>query len=151
MRFALFLLSLFLSFTLPFSLLADDYIYDSPYGGKKVGKIDEDGFIYDSPYGGKKIGRVNDGFVYDSPYGGKKVGRINEEGKIYDEPYGGKPVGRYEDGKIYDEPYGGSTVGRTENKNGSGYWLLNNELRKNLMDKGKGSQKAQRDRCSRDR
>jgi hypothetical protein len=108
-----------------FSLsLADDYIYDSPYGGKKVGKIDDDGFIYDSPYGGKKIGRVNDGFVYDSPYGGKKVGRINEDGKLYDEPYGRQAVGRYEDGKVYDEPYGGKAIGKTKNKDGSGYWLL---------------------------
>jgi hypothetical protein len=81
MRFALFFLSLLLSLILPFSLLADDFIYDSPYGGKKFGKIDDDGFIYDSPCGGKKIGRVNNGFVYDSPCGGKKVGRIKEDGK----------------------------------------------------------------------
>ena len=52
------------------------------------------------------------------------MGRIKEDGKLYDEPYGGKPVGRYEDGKVYDEPYGGSVIGRTGNKDGSGYWLL---------------------------
>ena len=38
MRFVLFFISLLLSLTLPFSLLADDFIYDSPYGGKKVGE-----------------------------------------------------------------------------------------------------------------
>ena len=68
---------------LPFSF-GDEYIYDSPYGGKKVGKIDKDGVIYDSPYGGKKIGKVKHGVVYDSPYGGKTVGRIEEDGKLYD-------------------------------------------------------------------
>jgi hypothetical protein len=29
---------------------ADDYVYDSPYGGKKIGKVDKNGYIYDSPY-----------------------------------------------------------------------------------------------------
>ena len=77
------------------STWADDYIYDRPYGGKKVGRIDENGFIYDGAYGGKKIGRVKDGKVYDKAYGGKSVGRIDEDGKLYDAPYGGKPVGRY--------------------------------------------------------
>jgi len=37
---------------------ADDYIYDRPYGGKKVGRVDENGFVYDKAYGGNKIGRV---------------------------------------------------------------------------------------------
>ncbi len=64
--------------TIPIITLADDYIYDAPYGGKKVGRIDDRGVIYDSAYGGKKIGRVKDGIVYDKVYGGKKVGRIEE-------------------------------------------------------------------------
>jgi hypothetical protein len=101
--------------------IADDFIYDSPYGGKTVGKIDDDGFIYDSPYGGKKIGRVEDGVVYDRSYGGSRVGRIEEDGRLYDKPYGGSAVGRHEDGKVYDKPYGGSAIGRTENREGSGY------------------------------
>lgn len=29
---------------------ANDAIYDGPYGGKKVGKIDDDGMIYNRPY-----------------------------------------------------------------------------------------------------
>ena len=115
------LLLLFATATVP---LADDYIYDSPYGGKKVGRVDERGFIYDDAYGGKKIGRVEDGKVYDKAYGGKKVGRIEENGKMYDDAYGGKAVGRYEDGKVYDNDYGGKAVGKTESKDGTGYWLL---------------------------
>ena len=34
---------------------ADDYIYDEPYGGKKIGRIDEKGFVYDKSYRGKKL------------------------------------------------------------------------------------------------
>ena len=60
---------------------ADDYIYNQPYGGKKVGRVDENGFVYDGAYGGKKVGRVKDGKVYDEAYGGKSVGRIGEDGK----------------------------------------------------------------------
>ena len=71
MRFVLF----FLSLTLPFSLMADDFIYDSPYGGKKVGRIKEDGKLYDEPYGGKPVGRYEDGKIYDEPYGGSAIGR----------------------------------------------------------------------------
>ena len=118
------ILLLLLLTAVPTLSFADDFIYDKPYGGKKVGRTEDKGFIYDKPYGGKKIGRVEKGTVYDKPYGGKKVGRIEENGKLYDKPYGGKPVGRYEDGKVYDDPYGGSAIGRTERKDGSGYWLL---------------------------
>jgi hypothetical protein len=39
--------------------MADDYIYDSPYGGKKVGRIKENGKLYDEPYGGTAIGRTD--------------------------------------------------------------------------------------------
>ena len=102
----------------------DDYIYDSPYGGKKIGRVDENGFVYDEAYGGKKIGRVKDGKVYDQVYGGKSIGRIAEDGKLYDAPYGGKAVGRYKDGKVFDSPYGGSVIGDSDSKEGSGYWLL---------------------------
>ena len=118
------ILPLLLLFTTPAVPLADDYIYDKPYGGKKVGRINEKGYIYDKAYGGKKIGRVEDGKVYDKAYGGKKVGRIEENGKMYDEAYGGKAVGRYEKGKVYDDDYGGKAVGKTDNKDGAGYWLL---------------------------
>ncbi len=38
---------------------------------KKVGRIDNDGVVYDSPYGGKKIGRLENGKVYDKTYGGQ--------------------------------------------------------------------------------
>jgi len=34
---------------------ADNYIYDQPYGGKKIGRVDENGFVYDGAYGGKKL------------------------------------------------------------------------------------------------
>jgi len=30
------------------------------YGGKKIGRVDENGFVYDRAYGGKKIGRVKE-------------------------------------------------------------------------------------------
>lgn len=46
-------------------------------GGSKVGRMDKDGFIYYKPYGGSKIGRVDDGFVYDRPYGGSKIGKTD--------------------------------------------------------------------------
>ncbi len=118
------ILLLFLLTAVPTISFADDFIYDKPHGGKKIGRTDDKGFIYDKPYGGKKIGRVEKGVVYDKPYGGKKVGRIEENGKLYDKPYGGTSVGRHEDGKVYDKPYGGSAIGRTENKDGAGYWLL---------------------------
>jgi hypothetical protein len=119
MLFALLLTGMALS-----PSFADDYVYDSPYGGKKIGKVDENGYIYDSPYGGKKIGRVKDDFVYDSPYGGKKVGRIEDNGKIYDKPYGGRAVGRYDDGKVYNNPYGGKAIGSADSNEGAGYFLL---------------------------
>ena len=126
------LLLVLLLLAVPLTLCANDFIYDHPYGGKKVGRTDERGFIYDKPYGGNKIGRVEKGVVYDSPYGGHKVGGIEDNGKLYDKPYGGTAVGRYKDGKVYDKPYGGSAIGRTDNKNGAGYWLL-----KDTEDDGK--------------
>jgi hypothetical protein len=103
---------------------ADDYIYDSPYGGKKIGRVDDNGYVYDKAYGGKKIGKVKDGKVYDKAYGGKSIGRIAEDGKLYNEPYSGNAVGRYKDGKVYDSPYGGSVIGESDSKKGAGYWLL---------------------------
>ena len=106
---------------------ADDFIYDRPYGGKKIGRIDENGFVYDKAYGGKKIGRVKDGEVYDKAYGGKAIGRIDDDGKLYNEPYEGKSVGRYKNGKVYDSPYGGSVIGGSDSKEGVGYWLLEEE------------------------
>ena len=30
------------------------------YGGKKIGRVDENGFVYDRAYGGKKVGRVKE-------------------------------------------------------------------------------------------
>ena len=123
------ILPLLLILTTPTFLLADDYIYDSPYGGKKVGRINEKGYIYDKAYGGKKIGRVEDGKVYDKAYGGRKVGRIEENGKLYDKAYGGKTVGKYEDGKVYDNDYGGKAIGKTGNKDGAGYWLLKEKVK----------------------
>jgi hypothetical protein len=65
------ILTLFLIFIISTIVIADDFIYDKPYGGKKVGRTDDKGFIYDKPYGGNKIGRVEKGTVYDKPYGGK--------------------------------------------------------------------------------
>ena len=41
------ILTLLLLLTTSTLLLADDVIYDKPYGGKMVGKIDDNGFIYD--------------------------------------------------------------------------------------------------------
>lgn len=45
------ILTIFLLLTIPILTFADDIIYDKPYGGKRVGKIDDKGFIYDCPYG----------------------------------------------------------------------------------------------------
>jgi hypothetical protein len=60
----------------------------------------------------------------------KKVGRIEENGKLYDKPYGGTSVGRHDDGKVYDKPYGGSAIGRSDKKDGAGYWLLKEKVKK---------------------
>jgi len=68
----------------------DDYLYDSPYGGKKVGRIDEKGCIYDSAYGGKKVGRVDDGYVYDDAYGGKRLAGLKIMGSSMMSPTGEK-------------------------------------------------------------
>jgi hypothetical protein len=59
-------------------------VYDSPYGGKKVGRIEDNGKIYDKPYGGKAVGRYDDGKVYNNPYGGKAIGSADsKEGAGY--------------------------------------------------------------------
>jgi hypothetical protein len=58
---------------------ADDYIYDRPYGGKKVGRVDENGFVYDGAFGGKKIGRVKNGQVYDRAYDGSVIGESDSK------------------------------------------------------------------------
>ena len=120
---AIILISLFTTAT----TWANYYIYDQSYGGKKIGRVDENGFVYDRAYGGKKIGRVKEGKVYNKAYGGKSIGRIGEDGKLYDEPYRGKAVGRYKNGKVYDRPYGGSVIGESDKKDGAGYWLLEGE------------------------
>ena len=109
-------------FLLVTSVHADEKIYDE--NRKAVGKIDDKGFIYIKPYGGKKIGRVEDGFVYDQAYGGKRVGRINGRGFMYDKAFGGKKVGRWEKGKVYNAPYGGKRIGHTDRKDGAGYFIL---------------------------
>ena len=39
--------------------------------------------IYDKPYGGSKVGRVeNNGVFYDKAYDGSSIGRIDEKGFI---------------------------------------------------------------------
>ena len=53
-------------------------VYDSPYGGSKVGRIEEDGRLYDKPYGGSAVGRHKDGMVYDKPYGGSAIGKTEQ-------------------------------------------------------------------------
>jgi len=56
MKFLVILVFLFL----PSFILADDStLYDSPYGGSKIGRIDSHGNIYDDPLGGRKIGKVD--------------------------------------------------------------------------------------------
>lgn len=78
------ILTTFLLLAIPTLILADDIIYDSPYGGKKVGRIEESGRLYNQPYGGKAVGKYKDGKVYDTPYGGKAIGRTeNNEGAGY--------------------------------------------------------------------
>jgi len=58
---------------------ADDLIYDSPYGGEKAGRIEDNGKLYDKPSGGEAVGRYEDGKVYDNPYGGKVIGSTDSK------------------------------------------------------------------------
>ena len=64
--------------------------------GKRIGRI-KDRIVYNSPYGGMPIGRIEkkDGVynIYDSGSGGKPVGRW-EKGKVYDKgSYGSRIIG----------------------------------------------------------
>ncbi len=60
------------------------YKEDKPYGGKKVGLIEENSKLYDKPYGGTSVGRHEDGKVYDKPYGGSAIGRSDtKDGAAY--------------------------------------------------------------------
>jgi len=59
-------------------------VYGSPYGGNKVGRIEDNGKFYNQPYGGKAVGRYEDGKVYNDPYGGKAIGSTdNKDGAGY--------------------------------------------------------------------
>ena len=107
------------------SVSAQNYIYDKPYGGSKVGRLENNGVFYDHPYGGSSIGRIDEkGFVFDRAYGGSKVGRMDKDGFVYDKPYGGSKIGRVKDGFVYDRAYGGSKIGKTDIPAGAAYWLL---------------------------
>ena len=49
-------------------------MYDKAYGGKSVGRIDEDGKLHDELYGRNAVGRYTNGKVYSSPDGGLVIG-----------------------------------------------------------------------------
>jgi hypothetical protein len=38
--------------------MADTIIWDDPFGGKRIGRVDSDDKVWDDPFGGKRIGRV---------------------------------------------------------------------------------------------
>ena len=54
-------------------------MYDAPYGGEPVGRVDVQGFMYSKPYGGRKVGRHEDGKVYRTAHGGKPVARVKDK------------------------------------------------------------------------
>ena len=108
------------------TVIADDSetpIYDSKYGGERIGVVRDDGTIFDKSY--RKLGHVDsDGTIYDKSY--RKKGRI-ENDKVYDSPYAGDDVLQYreKDGVIFDDDY--HPVGRSDDERGSGYFILNDE------------------------
>ena len=64
--------------------MEDGYVYDDAYGGKKVGRIEDNGKLYDKSYGGTPVGRYKDGKVYDDAYGVKPIGKTDrKEGSGY--------------------------------------------------------------------
>lgn len=99
---------------------ADAYVYDSPYGGRIIGRVDKKGFIYSGRTGGEKIGQVIDGAVFDRS-GSRKVGRIDKDGRIYDAR--GNQVLRFTSGIVYDTR-GANPLGKADSREGAGFWLL---------------------------
>ena len=68
--------------------IKDNIVYDSPYGGMPIGRLEkkEDVYnIYDAAYGGKTVGRWEDGKVYDKgSFGGRIIGETNnKDGAAY--------------------------------------------------------------------
>ena len=50
-------------------------VYDSPYGGMPVGRIDESGKLWNQEVGGRAVGRYENGKVYNrSDRGGRIIG-----------------------------------------------------------------------------
>jgi hypothetical protein len=46
------------------SVSAQNIIYDKPYGGSKVGRVENNGVFYDKAYDGSSIGRIDEkGFI----------------------------------------------------------------------------------------
>ena len=45
-------------------------------------------------------------------------------------------MGRYkeEDGRVFDSPYDGKAIGKTDNKDGAGYWVLEEETKKEIQN-----------------
>lgn len=99
---------------------ADDYIYDAPYGGRIIGRVDKKGFIYTGRSGAEKIGQVINGVVFDRS-GSRKVGRVDRDGRIYDAR--GNQVFRFTSGIVYDIS-GGTALGKADSREGAGFWLL---------------------------
>ena len=49
--------------------------------------------VYDDAYGGKKVGRIEDNKLYDSYQGGKVVGEYEKEsGRVFDDSH--RPIGQ---------------------------------------------------------
>ena len=68
--------------------IKDNIVYDSPYGGMPIGRLEKKDAIYnmyDAAYGGKAVGRWEDGKVYDKGYfGGQIIGETNnKDGAAY--------------------------------------------------------------------
>lgn len=99
---------------------ADDYVYDSPSGGRIIGRIDGKGYIYSGRSGGEKMGQVIKGVVFDRT-GSRKVGRVDTDGRIYDAR--GNQVLRVTSGMVYDTA-GGTVLGKVDSTNAAGFWLL---------------------------
>jgi hypothetical protein len=102
------------------SVWGDDYVYDSPSGGRIIGRVDKKGFIYSGRSGGEKIGQVIKGVVFDRT-GSRKVGRVDNDGRIYDAR--GNQVLRFTSGMVYDTA-GGNVLGKADSMNAAGFWLL---------------------------
>lgn len=99
---------------------ASTLIYSDTFGGRVIGRVDNDGSIYDSEWGGSYIGHFEDNNIYEGAFTGKVISRYNEDGIIYEGAISYEKLGEVSrDGVIYDNGlFGkGKPIARIEGTN----------------------------------